>query len=58
MANATEEIAHVGEFEYVIINKDFDNARAEFGAIVRAARAKLAIQRERHSNLFRNFGIR
>jgi guanylate kinase len=57
MANATEEIAHVGEFEYVIINKEFDNARAELGAIVRAARAKLAIQRERHSNLFRNLGI-
>lgn len=58
MANAAEEIAHVGEFEYVIINNEFDNARAELGAIVRAARAKLAIQRERHSNLFRNFGIR
>lgn len=57
MANAAEEIAHLGEFEYVIINKDFDLARAELGAIVRAARARLANQRERHSSLFRAFQI-
>lgn len=57
IANAAEEIAHVGEFEYVIINKDFKKAKAELAAIVRAARNKLAIQRERHSGLFRTFGI-
>ena len=57
MANAAEEIAHLGEFEYVIINKDFDLARAELGAIVRAARTRLANQRERHSSLFRAFQI-
>ncbi|MFM9971204.1 MAG: guanylate kinase [Burkholderiales bacterium] len=55
MENAKEEIAHVGEFEYVIINKDFDKARAELGAIIRASRAKLAIQRARHSELFKAF---
>lgn len=57
MANAVDEIAHLGEFEYVIINNEFDKAKAELGAIVRAARAKLVIQRERHSKLFSAFRI-
>jgi guanylate kinase len=57
MANAADEIAHLAEFEYVIINKDFGEAKAELAAIVRAARNKLAIQRERHSTLFSTFRI-
>ncbi len=55
--NAAEEIAHLGEFDYVIINDQFDRARADLAAIVRAARAKLAVQRERHSQLFNSFRV-
>ena len=40
MANAREEIGHVAEFDYVIINKDFDEAKRDFGAIVRANRLR------------------
>ena len=40
LANAQEEMAHAGEFEYRIINKDFDTARAELAGIVRASRRR------------------
>jgi guanylate kinase len=38
LANAQEEMAHAGEFEYRIINKDFDTAKAELERIVRERR--------------------
>ena len=38
--NAREELAHSGEFEYRIINKDFDTARRELAEIIRNERAK------------------
>jgi len=57
LANAAEEITHLTEFDYVIINDQFDQARADLAAIVRAARAKLAVQRERHSKLFTSFCV-
>ena len=40
LANAQEEMAHAGEFEYRIINKDFDIAQAELAEIVRASRRR------------------
>jgi guanylate kinase len=40
LANAQEEMAHAGEFEYRIINKDFDTAQAELAEIVRASRRR------------------
>jgi guanylate kinase len=57
IANAAEEIAHLGEFDYVIINDKFDQAQADLAAIVRAARAKLAVQRRRHARLFSAFRL-
>jgi guanylate kinase len=38
--NAREELAHSGEFEYRIINKDFDTARQELAEIIRKERAR------------------
>ncbi len=38
--NAREELEHTGEFEYRIINKDFDTARQELAEIIRKERAK------------------
>jgi guanylate kinase len=38
--NAREELEHTGEFEYRIINKDFDTARRELAEIIRKERAK------------------
>ena len=41
VANAREELAHSGEFNYVIINKDFDTARHELAQIIRKERSNL-----------------
>ncbi len=40
MAEAKSEISHYNEYDYVIINDDFDNALMDFKAIIRAERLK------------------
>ncbi len=45
MASAREEISHVLEFEYIIVNEQFDAAVADLQAVVRAAR----LSRERRA---------
>ncbi len=52
LANAREEMSHAGEFEYVIINKDFGEAKRDLDAIVRASRLSSARQRARHPEAF------
>jgi guanylate kinase len=51
LANAREEIGHVGEFDYVIINQSFDVAVVDLVSIVRATRLKVAAQLARHRDL-------
>jgi guanylate kinase len=41
---AREEMAHACEYDYVIINDDFDTALQDLQAIVRAARLRTALQ--------------
>jgi guanylate kinase len=38
--NAREELAHAGEFNYAIINKDFETAKRELARTIQAERAK------------------
>ncbi len=40
LANAKEELSHSGEFEYAIINKDFDEARQKLAEVIRTERAR------------------
>ena len=40
MHNARDEVSHAGEFDYVIINKDFQEAKRDLSAIIRAARLR------------------
>jgi guanylate kinase len=40
LANAREELEHSGEFEYRIINKDFEIAQRELAEIIRKERGK------------------
>ncbi|MFY9316099.1 MAG: guanylate kinase [Burkholderiales bacterium] len=40
MASAEEEISHAPEFNYAIINKDFDEAKRDLQAIIRVERLK------------------
>jgi len=56
MAAAEVEMSHAAEFDYVIINKDFEEARRDLAAVVRAARLTLARQSARHPELFQLHG--
>ncbi len=51
VAAARGEMAHVGEFDYVIINDDFDRAAQDFISIIRAERLQLPRQLARHTDL-------
>jgi guanylate kinase len=53
LANAREEIRHAGEFDYVIINKEFEEARRDLSAIVRASRLTASRQRAKHPEAFK-----
>jgi guanylate kinase len=48
---ARGEIAHLEEFDYVIINNNFDEAVGDLASIVRSARLRLLAQIERHIDL-------
>jgi guanylate kinase len=49
---ALDEMRHVGEFDYVIINNELPEAIEDLQTVVRAARLRTAAQRERHRALF------
>jgi len=55
LQDAREEIRHVSEFDYVIINKEFDQARQDLAALVRATRLKLSRQSAKHPEIFSSF---
>ena len=51
MAAARDELSHLAEFEYAIINNNFNDARQDLLAIIRAARLGMQRQLERHPEL-------
>jgi guanylate kinase len=55
MASAREEASHVLEFEYIIVNEEFDSAVSDLQAIVRATRVARASQSVRLSSLLAEF---
>ena len=55
LRDAREEISHLGEFDYVIINKEFEEARRDLAAIVQATRLTLARQSANHPEIFKTF---
>lgn len=57
LRNAREEMQHVAEFEYVIINNNLQEALADLTAVVHAARLRYAEQRQRHASLFSNLHL-
>lgn len=52
LANATEEMRHVADFDYVIVNKDLQAALEDLRAAVRASRLRYPVQRARHPECF------
>ena len=55
MASAREEVSHVLEFEYIIVNERFEEAVSDLLAVVRAARSSRAQQAIRLSRLLDQF---
>jgi guanylate kinase len=53
MAKAEDEIAHAVEYDYVIINKDFDRAVRDLLSVVRAERLRISRQIARHGDLLK-----
>jgi guanylate kinase len=53
LAVAADEMSHAAEFEYVIINNDFEEARRDLIAVVRASRLVYSRQVERHPGVFK-----
>ena len=51
MRDAQSESSHYGEFDYLVINDDFDSALAELQAIVTCRRQRLAAQQWRHGKM-------
>ncbi len=49
---AQDEMRHVGEFDYVIINNHLQEALDDLRAVARASRLKGGVQQERHASLF------
>jgi guanylate kinase len=54
---AGAEISHAAEFDYVVINENFDHALGELGAVVTATRLRYASQVARHRELFAQLGL-
>ncbi len=55
MAAAREDISHALEFDYVIINDDFNMALADLQAVVRAERLRVLVLQEQNPGWFLAF---
>lgn len=55
---ARSEMEHAPEFDYIVINEDFDLALSQLVAIVTATRLRYSTQSVRHRALFTQLGIR
>lgn len=51
LAAAREEMSHLHEFDFLIVNDDFDTAVRELQSIFLASRLRRAVQTERHAGL-------
>lgn len=55
VAAARDDISHAAEFEYIIVNDDFDQALLDLMAVVRASRRVTSRQAQRLAPLFERF---
>jgi guanylate kinase len=56
MAAACDDISHAGEFDYIIVNDDFDQALQDLTAVIKASRLTTPRQSTRLTKLFEAFG--
>ena len=55
LAGARDEVSHVLEFQYIIVNEAFDSAVSDLQAVVRASRVARERQSERIASLLAEF---
>jgi guanylate kinase len=53
MQRASAEMSHYAEYDYLVVNDDFNEALADLKAIVRASRRRLPLQEVRYSALLK-----
>ena len=53
MSEAVSEMSHYEEYDYLVINDDFQVALADFQAIIHARRLRTVVQAPRHRDLLR-----
>lgn len=51
LAGSREEMAHACEFDYLVVNHDFEAATADLCAIIRACRLRAPLQQQRQAAL-------
>ncbi len=51
MAQAVAEMSHYAEYDYLIVNDDFDTALSDLKTIIRAERLRMGRQKQRHGGL-------
>ena len=51
MAQAVAEMSHYAEYDYLIVNDDFDTALGDLKTIIRAERLRMSRQKQRHDAL-------
>lgn len=54
LAEAAEECQHAAEFDYLVVNDQFDAALADLLAVVRSQRLRMIAQQFRHGGLLSN----
>lgn len=57
LVNAQDEVAQVGQFDFVIINDSFDRALFDLKAIIHAQRLKIVAQRRAKADVFKALNI-
>ncbi|MDO5057327.1 MAG: guanylate kinase [Lautropia sp.] len=57
LAAARSELAHAGQFQYIIVNQDFNQASQQLVAIADAARCRFRQQSAHHPDLFHALGM-
>ncbi len=55
MARAVAEMSHYAEYDYLIVNDDFDTALSDLKNIIRAERLRMSRQKQRHGALITNY---
>jgi len=54
MRDAQSEASHYGEYDYLVVNDDFDAALRQLWAVIEARRLRLSAQSARHEHLLRD----